>query len=124
MRVIRRLRDQHSVGTLRVFDKVMHAHIYHDLRTRHNLDIELFLELMEHLRQRNGELGSAMRYRYQNDLNADKMEKTYLFIITHLHLYGFSSQEARLRDDCCQRLGKERDKAVKREVLRTVTQER
>ena len=46
MRVIRRLRNEHSIGTLRVFDEMMRAHVDHDLRTRHNLDIELFFELV------------------------------------------------------------------------------
>ena len=43
MRVITRLRHQHSIGGL---DKMMAADICHDLRTGYNLDMEFFLELV------------------------------------------------------------------------------
>lgn len=43
MRVITRLRHQHSIGGL---DKMMAADIRHDLRTGYNLDVEFLLELV------------------------------------------------------------------------------
>lgn len=46
MRVITWLWHQHSVGRL---DKMMVAHIRHDLGTRYNLDVEFLLELVQRL---------------------------------------------------------------------------
>ena len=47
--VVRRLRHQHAVGGVGRLDKVVRAHIQHDLRAGQNLDIELLLQLVEHL---------------------------------------------------------------------------
>ena len=50
MLVVRRLGDEHTVRAIRGLDEMMFSDIHHDLGAWQDLDIELLLELMEHLR--------------------------------------------------------------------------
>ena len=49
MLAVGRLGNEHAVRTGGRLDEVMFADIHHDLGTRQDLDVELLLELMQHL---------------------------------------------------------------------------
>ena len=49
MRIVRRLRNQHTVRALRRLDKMVGANVHHDLGSGQDFDIELLLQFVEHL---------------------------------------------------------------------------